>query len=1358
MAFEKSVTAVLQARDSSFTSGFKKANGVLSAFSSETKSANRESKGFLGSIKSVATGMGLYKVAAMATAKVTNSVTGAMKRADTLYLFNRNITELTGSSKIAAQELKKLSATTTDTAYSLDAVANTTQSFANANISMAKSAKYSARFMDLVSRYGDGTNETFKQVTLQMNQMASKGKANLGDIKSAVEAQIPVWAILSKQTGKSVQTIQDEITAGKWTAEEFFDALMAGSENAAGAAKDGANTWAGALGIMNSRFTLGMTNILNSIRKVGEALTGDKFGLFKGITSIGTFAKESLTKVGTAIEGSLPFIQIFKSAMMDTMPSVKNAIQSVTQNIGFMNSNFTKTDALTIFSNVVRSTSQHIIRFANFVDRNSESIGKMIDIIPQAVAAIGTLKMINSVTTSFANFGLAISEKVTNSLSRLSKMNTVINSSLVTPIQKGMKSVGSAISSSSGSFILFNSNLVTSFRQIREFDSVGNLFKDSIRAVDSALDLSGTKLARFGSKILHPVQSITTFKTNMMLLSASAEGAGTVMNGVAIRAGQAFKSMSTVGIGAIRSLSAAMLSNPITAILMGITVAIGFVALSWRSNFMNIQGVVSSFASGVGKSISSLKDMFRGMEPVVQPTINVLKALGVILTGTLLVGIGSVIDALRLMVFALTSTIKAVQALGQGIKGLWQRIKGDSKGADESFKKMGKSIDSIGESFDSLKKNSAMKSAITSMNEFGKSTDDAAKKSKRSISDVVASVDELNAKTNEINSDFSLAFNVEGQTDGIKKYVASATQIMDDFNKRRLDTVNQYNDLMSQAEQAKGKERVALEQEANNVILSQTKQSNQGMLALAQEFSNQLKSNKNVEGEALTEEQRSAMEAQLEVIRQGLMQQNELYVQASMQKLANGESLSEQEQKAAEANLKALYANQTEQVTANEQKMADLRKQFDEAKTESQKANIQAQIEALGLGNEQLLAQQQAYGEQELALLLNGNEMTAQAVLEGLSGRKDITDEQLGLILQSFSQSNNDVGESLTILAGIMQERGINGANKLSEALKSGDLTSLAGQMTAEVEAGLQSLPQSMFWSGNTGKSQFIQSLKNGESPESAGRWLADGVKFGMATLPSEVGTVGSQAGQNAATSLGNTKGLMNNAGVQVADGGYTGANSKTNNFNTIGRNMGTNQATSLGNTKGANNSAGIQIADGAYSGANSRTGEFNSIGRNMGLGVAAGMNSALPDVTAAANAIVKEAERAANAKALIKSPSRLFMRVGDFIGQGVAVGINNSIDYVKENMMSMIDQARSIAFNNNPIEYAFSSNGFDINQSVSVNNQSETSELLHSIHQAILSGQSIYIDGQTLLGYTNEGLASTGSRSRRRSFGNWQA
>jgi hypothetical protein len=79
----------------------------------------------------------------------------------------------------------------------------------------------------------------------------------------------------------------------------------------------------------------------------------------------------------------------------------------------------------------------------------------------------------------------------------------------------------------------------------------------------------------------------------------------------------------------------------------------------------------------------------------------------------------------------------------------------------------------------------------------------------------------------------------------------------------------------------------------------------------------------------------------------------------------------------------------------------------------------------------------------------------------------------------------------------------------------------------------------------------------------------------------------------------------------------------------------------------GVRSAAGIAHAGGVY------------VGSMISQGVAAGIRAHLGSVIAATNEIVAQAERAARAKAEIKSPSRLFAaNVGKYIPQGVAMGI----------------------------------------------------------------------------------------------------
>ncbi|MEX2784442.1 tape measure protein [Streptococcus sp. H49] len=117
-------------------------------------------------------------------------------------------------------------------------------------------------------------------------------------------------------------------------------------------------------------------------------------------------------------------------------------------------------------------------------------------------------------------------------------------------------------------------------------------------------------------------------------------------------------------------------------------------------------------------------------------------------------------------------------------------------------------------------------------------------------------------------------------------------------------------------------------------------------------------------------------------------------------------------------------------------------------------------------------------------------------------------------------------------------------------------------------------------------------------------------------------------------------------------------------------------QGTANGVANGIN--AGIKTATAAMTklveairtvGANSAN-TMHNIGLRIGQGLASGMYSALGAVTAAADALVAEAERAAQAKAQIHSPSRLFRdNVGRYIAEGIAVGIKDNANSVVDSL-----------------------------------------------------------------------------------------
>lgn len=149
---------------------------------------------------------------------------------------------------------------------------------------------------------------------------------------------------------------------------------------------------------------------------------------------------------------------------------------------------------------------------------------------------------------------------------------------------------------------------------------------------------------------------------------------------------------------------------------------------------------------------------------------------------------------------------------------------------------------------------------------------------------------------------------------------------------------------------------------------------------------------------------------------------------------------------------------------------------------------------------------------------------------------------------------------------------------------------------------------------------------------------------------------------------------------------------------------------------------------------------KMQNIGYMIGQGLAVGMRNALGAVTASANALVQQAERAAKAKAKIHLPSRLFRdSVGVFIGQGVAVGITKSESDVTDAMDNVLSKITRSTANIDEMlassfDYSVASN---VIQDVNVNNDNDS--ILYVLQQILEKDTSVLIDGREIIRKTGK-------------------
>lgn len=120
-------------------------------------------------------------------------------------------------------------------------------------------------------------------------------------------------------------------------------------------------------------------------------------------------------------------------------------------------------------------------------------------------------------------------------------------------------------------------------------------------------------------------------------------------------------------------------------------------------------------------------------------------------------------------------------------------------------------------------------------------------------------------------------------------------------------------------------------------------------------------------------------------------------------------------------------------------------------------------------------------------------------------------------------------------------------------------------------------------------------------------------------------------------------------------------ASKKFAGFKTSGRKLAKDLAAGVSEDDAVVSNAFKTILDKSISSSKKYSSKFHSVGSNLVAGLIRGINSQMGTLENAVERLEDKAERAVEAKAKIKSPSRVWAKIGAFLGMGLARGITNS-------------------------------------------------------------------------------------------------
>uniref|UniRef100_UPI0039AF62BA phage tail tape measure protein n=1 Tax=Latilactobacillus fuchuensis TaxID=164393 RepID=UPI0039AF62BA len=567
---------------------------------------------------------------------------------------------------------------------------------------------------------------------------------------------------------------------------------------------------------------------------------------------------------------------------------------------------------------------------------------------------------------------------------------------------------------------------VNSFNNAIMSASAGDKFKGMLTGIANGFTSIPSKAGNAGKAMVsvftNPQAAATGLNTKMygLLQTVGASDAQIAkLTNTTMKGGVAMGKIGLAGEGASDAMLAGATSagglgmslGVLLPIAAAVAVAAAAIYMAWDSNFMNIQGVVKT-------AIGGIKGMFDSMKPSISAVGEALAPLGGLLGGILKVvgalAIGALVTsaialglALRLIVDALGAIAKTALAAGYAVEGAIQKMIPGGKDGSEAFDKAKKSIDGAKDSVKDMGQAfvDAGKVGIDAASQIGKSTDDSNGKLKAasvSVKDVGKAAKEMKSDFEDSKTKLSDLVNTEGVSDKTKEFLTNVNTTLDQYQSNADKAAEKYKKSMAKAEGESGQARLTAVNKANAQLAQATQANGQNLIAISGDLDRQLQAKKFTDGTAMNNDQVVLLTDQNNKIKQKLIEQNEIFVQAELARIQNKKGVSKTEQQATVTTLQSNYQLEAQQIQVGEDKINQLKQQIDQEKDQTTKAQLQQQLVTQQQHNQSLVQQQQTFGTQINQVIANGGQLNFQTWSQGLQSMKDVTAPQLQSMYLSF--------------------------------------------------------------------------------------------------------------------------------------------------------------------------------------------------------------------------------------------------------------------------------------------------------------------------------------------------------------------
>ena len=423
-----SVKAILSATDKNFSSTMKSALG----YTNNLKSTLTSGIGF-GAMMAI--GQKAISVVANSTAGLVNEIDSSNAAWKT---FSSNMQMVGKNTDEIAGIKKELQAFAEQTIYSSSDMAST---FSQLEAVGTKNTTKLVKGFGGLAAAAENPQQAMKTLSQQATQMAAKPTVAWMDFKLMLEQTPAGIAAVAKQMGKTTSQLVTDVQDGKVSTEEFFDAISAVGTNDAFTKL--ATTYKTAGQAMDGL----QETVANKLTPSFDVLSGVAISCISGIIDkIGEMDGDALaTKVSGFVDNASKYWSVFKSDFIEVKNAFGDAVSAIVGDIGELTGAFGSTESVSSFSDVLGVATNALTTFAGFCEEHSETIAKVITLLPKLYIAYKGFQIVRTVAPFVGAFTGAIGGLAKAGLGKLAPN--------LFKVAKGQEEVGKASTPVSGQML-----------------------------------------------------------------------------------------------------------------------------------------------------------------------------------------------------------------------------------------------------------------------------------------------------------------------------------------------------------------------------------------------------------------------------------------------------------------------------------------------------------------------------------------------------------------------------------------------------------------------------------------------------------------------------------------------------------------------------------------------------------------------------------------------------------------------------------------------------------------------------------------------------------------------------------------